>query len=259
MPPSRFFEKSLLEIHSKNKEKISDKWEIFFRVYSREFQEIRHKKINLLEIGVQNGGSLQTWSKYFRHANLIVGCDINPKCNALTYRDPRIKVIVGDATSAETASKITKLAPDYDVIIDDGSHVSKDIIRAFLQFFPQLKPGGVFCVEDTHTLYWDDFGGGLRNSDNAKEFFKDLTDVINEEHWRDETTIQEFIANRLGTVNAQFIQDGWVESISFYNSLIVIRKAENPGHSKLGRRMISGTISLVDSGPADLRTATSGH
>lgn len=250
---TRFFVKSLKKLHSRNKGKLSDKWEIFFKIYDREFQSLRHQSIKMLEIGIQNGGSLETWSKYFRNAKLIVGCDINPKCGALTYASPRIKVIVGDATTPETAARIDQLSPEYDLIIDDGSHVSKDIVNAFLHYFPRLKPGGIFCVEDTHTLYWSNFGGGLRNTENAKEFFKDLTDVINHEHWRDEPSIKEYLSNRLGAGDVGFIEEGWVESVSFYNSMIVIRKAERAGHDKLGKRMISGEVAAVDDEPAILR------
>lgn len=249
----RFFDKSLRKIHTNKKGKLSDKWEIFFKVYDREFNSIRHDKIKMLEIGVQNGGSLETWSKYFNKAQLIVGCDINPKCGSLTYSDKRIKVIVGDATNPKTAAQIHDLSTQYDVIIDDGSHVSKDIIDAFFHFFPRLKPGGIFCVEDTHTLYWHEFGGGLNNPDNAKEFFKDLSDIINHEHWRNEPDISQHLAHRVGGRNTDFIEAGWVDSISFYNSLIVIRKADRSGHDKLGRRLIAGDISTVDSEPASLR------
>lgn len=253
MTHMRFFDRPLQEIHTNKKGKLSDKWEIFFKVYDREFQNIRHEKIKMLEIGIQNGGSLDTWSKYFKKAQLIVGCDINPKCGNLTYSDKRIKVIVGDATTPETAAQIYDLSPQYDVIIDDGSHVSKDIIDAFFQFFPRLKPGGIFCVEDTHTLYWREFGGGLSNPDNAKEFFKDLSDIINHEHWRNEPTISQHLAHRIEGRNTDFIEAGWVDSVSFYNSLIVIRKSDRSGHDKLGRRLIAGETSAVDNEPARLR------
>jgi len=58
----------------------------------------------------------------------------------LKYEDPRITVIVGDATEQETY-KITneKASEGYDLIIDDGSHQSLDTISNFINYFPRLK------------------------------------------------------------------------------------------------------------------------
>lgn len=65
----------------------------------------------MLEIGVQNGGSLETWSDFFQAGKLFVGCDINPKCEGLRYKDPRIKVVVGDANESSTFEKSSNSAP----------------------------------------------------------------------------------------------------------------------------------------------------
>lgn len=244
---------SLTKIHKKNKGKISDKWEKFLSVYEKTFEPIRNNKLSMLEIGIQNGGSLETWSRYFRRATSIIGCDINPKCGSLKYASAAVTVVVGDATQVSTYESIRKISPKFDIVIDDGSHVSKDIIDAFLLYFPMLTPGGIYCIEDTHTLYWEEFGGGLDNASNAKEFFKDLTDVINQEHWRTDQTIQGLITSRLGQRKIDFIAEGWVESIEFHNSLIIVRKAIQASHHKLGARLITGKLSQVDQASEKLR------
>ena len=93
-------------MHKTKTGKVSDKWESYLPFYDTLLAPIRDNKLNLLEIGVQNGGSLETWSKYFENAENIIGCDIDENCNLLKYDDPRVKVIVGDANNANTFNKI---------------------------------------------------------------------------------------------------------------------------------------------------------
>src|ERR1043165_1930893 len=104
--------------------------------------------MSILEIGVQNGGSLEVYDAFFAKAQAIVGCDIDPKCADLHYVSKRIAVVVGDCSVPATVAKIRRHSPSFDIIIDDGSHKSEDIIRSFLTYFPHLRPGGAFVVED---------------------------------------------------------------------------------------------------------------
>jgi hypothetical protein len=48
-----------------NRGNISDKWEQYLAVYETELGAFRSKTISLLEVGVQNGGSMQVWASYF--------------------------------------------------------------------------------------------------------------------------------------------------------------------------------------------------
>ena len=60
----------------------SDKWEHYLPIYEVVFSRSTAlgQPIRLLEIGVQNGGSLQVWSKYLPEGSTIVGIDIDPAC-----------------------------------------------------------------------------------------------------------------------------------------------------------------------------------
>ena len=81
------------ELHHEHQGKSSDKWESYLGTYERLFAPIRDTPVNIVEIGVQNGGSLEVLGKYFRNAANIIGCDINPLCADLKYDDARISVI----------------------------------------------------------------------------------------------------------------------------------------------------------------------
>ncbi|RZI81730.1 MAG: class I SAM-dependent methyltransferase [Rubrivivax sp.] len=238
--------KSIDTLHRTKTGKISDKWASYLPYYDSLFGPLRHQPISMLEIGVQNGGSLETWSEFFKEAQLFVGCDIDPKCEGLRYDDPRVKVIVGDANAAPTFQKILATNPSYDIVIDDGSHVSTDILNSFINYFPHVKPGGVYVVEDAHCLYMNQYGGGILNEYSAYAFFKRLIDVTSFQFWQEDLSIAQYFRTFFDLrATPSFIAEGWVESIEFRNSIITIKKATRPGHDKLGDRITVGSVAQV--------------
>jgi len=240
------------QLHKDQTGKISDKWSSYLSVYDSCFAEYKDRPLNLLEVGVQNGGSLEVWSKYFTKAQKIIGCDINPDCVKLVYDDKRISVVVGDANAKDIFERIKGLSGSFDIIIDDGSHDSRDIIKTFLLYFPLLAPGGIFVVEDTHTLYWKSHHGGM-NKRTAMQFFKLLVDQMNYEHWRKRYSLKAlfrgfysfFPGGFLGRKMPAFLTEGWFESIEFRNSLILVRKSAEANFEKLGKQLIVGTEAVA--------------
>lgn len=236
---------SFQDIHYAKTGKVSDKWESYLRYYDDLFAEYRDRELSLLEIGIQNGGSLDTYAEYFENAKILIGCDINPHCKNLNYAEEKIKVIVGDANSEASFNDIVHWSKTFDIVIDDGSHVSNDIMNSFIRYFPLLTPGGVYVIEDTHTLYSQNFGGGLLNEFSAYQFFKKMIDVLNFQWWRDRLKMEDYLSTFFLHGVPDFIQQGWIESIEFRNSVITIKKSLQAGHDKLGQRVIRGTESLV--------------
>lgn len=78
---------SFEEIHKAKTGKVSDKWESYLRHYDSLFAMYRDQNISLLEIGIQNGGSLDTYCEYFKNAKILIGCDINVNCSKLNYEE----------------------------------------------------------------------------------------------------------------------------------------------------------------------------
>jgi hypothetical protein len=238
--------KSIDTLHRTKTGKVSDKWASYLIYYDEIFRPLRQIPISLLEIGVQNGGSQETWAEYFKEGQIFIGCDIDPKCENLYYTDPRIKIVVGDANTTPAFQKITALSSRFDIVIDDGSHTSHDIMRSFINYFPLVKPSGIFVIEDSCCLYMDSYGGGLLNEQSAYAFFKRLIDVINFQFWRNDVSIKSYLRTHFDLHQIpQFILDGWIDSIEFRNSMITIRKAVTPTHEKLGERIVVGTDALV--------------
>ena len=118
------------------------------------------KDIKLLELGVHKGGSLQLWRDYFPRG-IIVGIDI--KLPEHFVPGERIQVFQGSQADTRFLSEVAdKVAPEgFDIIIDDASHIGALTKTAFWHLFEnQLKPGGVYAIEDWGTGYWDDFPDG---------------------------------------------------------------------------------------------------
>ncbi|SDP63292.1 class I SAM-dependent methyltransferase [Phyllobacterium sp. OV277] len=232
--------KSLRELFDQHHGFGSDKWLSYFEIYQKQFESLREKEINLLEIGIQNGGSLEIWAQFFPKAHRILGCDIDAACAKLQFADQRIDVVIGDASDLKTSQKITEKLGEPDIIIDDGSHRVEDVIRSFALYFPKLSPGGLYVIEDLHSSYWPDFGGGSDLQLSSMGFLKLLTDLLSKDFWKEPSEDFDYLkpyADRYGVYlpESQFE----IAEMSFANSICVIRKADR---SVLNERLVSGKI-----------------
>ncbi len=242
-------DKSLEKLYHEHQGKVAHKWSLYLEEYERLFSRIKNKPINILEIGIQNGGSLEIWGKYFPKAQNIVGCDINPDCANLSYDDSRVAIVIGDANTDSTEDLIVKCSARFDVIIDDGSHISGDIIKSFARYFQFLDEGGVFVAEDLHCSYWEEYGGGLFDPFSSVTFFKRLADIISHEHWGVDKNRFDILKGFSDKYNVQFNEEllQHIHSVEFINSMCVIRKG-SPDGNLLGARFIAGIIEETESG-----------
>jgi GT2 family glycosyltransferase len=249
---------TLQELYRTHTGKVSDKWSLYIHEYDRLFQPYRSQPVRLLEIGIQNGGSLEIWSKYFAQAEALIGCDINPDCAQLQYEDQRIQVIVGDANAVASRQAVQAITPKLDLLIDDGSHVSGDIIESFLHYFPMLEDGGLYVAEDLHCSYWQEFDGGLFDPASSIAFFKALADIVNHEHWGVGQGMQYVLSGMAKKYGLDFSSAGLekIHSVEFVNSVCVIRK-QPAVSNQLGRRQIVGQQELVVGGHAAVEGALS--
>ncbi len=248
--------KTLAQLYSEHIGKVSDKWRIYLTEYDRIFESYRDKNVRLLEVGIQNGGSLEIWSKYFSNAKKIIGCDINPDCAQLAYDDERISVIVGDANSDRIRHEILGQQPEFDIFIDDGSHTSENIIKSFAKYFDCVSDGGIYVAEDIHCSYWQEFRGGLFYPFSSIAFFKRLADIASYEHWgvsRSRLSLLSGFIEEYGLVLDETILMK-IHSIEFINSLCVIRK-NNAERNILGTRFIAGQDETIVPGQLKLQSS----
>jgi len=142
------------------------------------------KNINLLEIGVANGCSLKAWSHYYPESK-ITGIDINPNCKILCKDNDKINIIISDVLEYEFDEK-------YDVIIDDGSHIPRDMIKSFTKLWNNLKSGGYYIIEDMNAC---------KNKNYVIEVLKY------------ENRTQEYILNQL-PLNTRDVLDKFLKNVS---------------------------------------------
>lgn len=241
-------EPMLRRLYGEHRGKVSDKWSVYLDTYEGLFAHYAERPARVLEIGTQNGGSLEIMARFLPRAERIVGCDIDPLCEGLKYEDPRISVIVGDAVSDEVQARVLAVCPDFDLVIDDGSHTSGDIVRAFARYFPRVRERGAFVAEDLHCSYWTAFQGGLYHPRSSLAFFRALVDVINHEHWGVPGERRRLLADFEAAYGVELDEAVLAEihSVEFVNSLCIVRKAR-ASSNELGPRVIAGTVALVDS------------
>lgn len=239
--------------YANHRGKSTFKWSSYLSIYERNFEEFLNKPVAILEIGVQNGGSLEILAKYFPSAKTIVGCDNNPDCASLSFNDPRIHLVVGDAAKSHVVDQLASISPKFDIIIDDGSHRSFDIIRSFVLTYPLLAPGGLYIVEDLHASYWREYDGGLYHPHSSMTFLKRLADVLNHEHWGVPWAPSEplkGIASRCG-VSLEDEMLSSIHSVEFVNSMCLIRKRRQ-GPNRIGHAVIVGRVEIVTHGHKEL-------
>ena len=194
----------------------------YTNIYEKFFESIRNQKLRVLEIGIADGKSLLMWSDYFKNST-IIGVDIH-KINIEEKKLDRnnIKVHQGSQSDHKFINDIINQYKNFDIIIDDGSHLKKDVIKSFHLLFPHLNNDGLYVIEDIQTSYNHFFGGNpfdLKYSNSHMNFFKHLTDRLNYQ----EIANPFYISNKY---------DAKITNISFYHNLVFVRKGLNEKISK---------------------------
>ena len=187
-----------------------DKWAHYFPIYDRHFSWYANKSVTFLEIGVARGGSLQMWQRFFGPLAKIVGIDIQEKSKS--YEAPGTFVRIGDQSDERFLQSLIEEFGIPDIVLDDGSHRMEHISKTFNFLYPKLPKNGIYMVEDLHTAYWDEYGGGVSKPDTFINVSKDFIDRLNADHTR-------------GQVVADFITRQTF-GISFYDSVVVLEKGE---------------------------------
>jgi len=109
----------------------------------------RNAPLDILEIGVESGASLAAWREYFPNAR-ITGIDIKDS------RKEEFKTI--DAEFILTDVRNFVPTREYDLVIDDGSHLLGDSFWILATYVPWIKEGGNLIIEDIQNAerlyYW---------------------------------------------------------------------------------------------------------
>lgn len=195
-----------------NNGRIIDKWRHYFPVYERYLTPWRNKTVTFLEIGVDCGGSLQMWKRFFGPLATIIGIDINQKCKAHETQD--INIRIGDQSDPNFLQSLIDEFGQIDIVLDDGSHQMNHIMSSFEYLYPSLSKNGIYIVEDLHASYLEEYGGSLFDPGTFINVSKKLIDELNAEHTN-------------GAIEPTFITKHTF-GISFYDSMAVFERGTIP-------------------------------
>jgi hypothetical protein len=206
--------------------------------YEFHFESIKKRKnyINILEIGVQGGGSLWAWKEYFSdNIKNIVGIDIDSSCKNIEDPNSNVFVEIGDQMDVKFLNSINEKYGPFDIIIDDGGHYMSNHLVSFETLFPLMRNDSLYCIEDLHTAYWPRYRGQFptisAKSPNTIKYLISLVDNLNARAQRNEN------ADGLRNLNNYSDLDLNLNSIHFYESLTLIHKKNrdylNQSHSSI--------------------------
>ena len=131
-------------------------WHDYLPTYEQYLLPYRKQSVRLLEIGVQGGASLKMWHEYLPSA-AVIGLDIKEDCwHPGPGNFPRVVIQHGDQSDQSCLAQVQRQGP-FHIVIDDGSHVSRDQIMSFSFLFRKLLPGGIYVIEDINSSFWRGF------------------------------------------------------------------------------------------------------
>jgi hypothetical protein len=191
-----------------NRGRTIHKWKHYFPAYERHFGRYVNRPLTFLEIGCGEGGSLQLWKRYLGPHAQIVGIDVREECSA--FEEDQIAIRIGDQSDAAFLARVVEEFGAPDIVLDDGSHMMDDLVATFRFLYPRTASSGVYVVEDLHTAYWEEYGGGLRKPGSFVELCKSLIDELNADWSREALPPTDFTRTTM--------------SMHFYDSMAVFER-----------------------------------
>lgn len=210
--------------------------------YDMLFAPLRDKPITFLELGWgewdpeieshenpdRGGRSAKVWREYFTNATIVV-IDIAEKVNTV----PGVDLFQGSQDDPEFLASLHARYGDFDVVIDDASHISSLTIASFDILWPMLTPGGIYVVEDLHTSYHDWFYPDEANANpelpchngqpTAMQYMKMMADEAN---FRGIRMIEDpAYSNEWDCYPRQYWRGHSIDRVMFQYNLAVVTKA----------------------------------
>jgi hypothetical protein len=191
----------------------------YLKIYDEIFAQLVDKEINLLEIGILDGGSLLLWRDYFARGN-IWGIDLH--IPASLKDEIRIHIFEGSQGDKAFLSEVGKnILEGFDIIIDDASHMGELTSISFWHLFENhLKPGGIYVIEDWGTGFWGDWSDGEVYEPNRR--FRNIS--LN-------------ILERIGAWKGKYFYNHSFGMVGFIKTLV-----DEQGASDASRKYQSGTV-----------------
>lgn len=182
----------------------SDKGAMRGHNYARQYEKLINPSQTsaLCEIGIACGASLKMWGKYLPGAK-ITGIDIREDCASLCKNHPNINILIGDVLKMNHNDQ-------FDVVIDDASHISEDIADFFNHCWSWVKPGGFYIVEDMLCTY-------------SEKYKLDYNQQFGLEKSNDRNRILEMMDFIMKNIDSK----KEFESLEYHPQLLIIKKSSS--------------------------------
>ena len=196
-------ENQIKELFNKSN-KHSRKWEKYFDVYNKIFSKYKNKNIKFVEIGVQNGGSLEIWKNFFSKNSEIIGIDLNPECKK--FEKENIKIFIGNQSDPSFWDNFFNTVGKVDIILDDGGHTNLDQIITCVNSIDKINDQGMLVIEDTMTSYLKEY-----NSSSKFSFINFSKKTIDDINFKNDEKMKQF----------NFSLNNYVYSMEFFESFVI--------------------------------------
>ena len=190
----------------------------FLNFYEQKIEHLKNEQINLLEIGFLNGNSIKTWLDYFPNGEIycidIIDVDFTHErfhFTKISQEDKNLVEIYKDEF--------------FDIIIDDGSHITSHQFKSLEYLWSKLKYSGIYIIEDLHTSFRSEY------IDTIVTPYQFLTDNVNIEslseikkEMKDIEVFKKDLNNNTDSVTSLFFknikpQPKVIDCFIFYNEL----------------------------------------
>ena len=123
----------------------------YVNTYAPLFDPIRQQVLNVTEVGVAYGASMQMWHDYFPHAT-IHGFDTYWRGYIAANLDllPRVRRYNVDCYQDKAIAQANFALESMDIIVDDAHHERVWMDKLLKIWWPVLKPGGFYVIEDCY-------------------------------------------------------------------------------------------------------------
>lgn len=131
----------------------------YLSTYEKLLQKKKNTAKNILEIGIEHGGSIKLWHDYFINAT-VYGLDIMDIKYAWDEINNKDRIILYCSYDAYDTEKFKTTFLDknikFDLILDDGPHTF-DSMKIFIQLYSQIMTDdGILIIEDLPHIEWID-------------------------------------------------------------------------------------------------------
>lgn len=134
--------------------------------------------LNMLEIGIFEGGSLTMWHNYLPAGSTVHAIDVHePSVSGNHDPDKGVFCHLGSQDDREFLKRVVDEHGPFDVIIDDGSHYPRHQQVSLSALWWAVKPGGLYIIEDLHSsmFTFDEAVGVLRSDEFSVRDYGCLT------------------------------------------------------------------------------------